>query len=130
MKASWQWFLLGFLSIAVLAFYFYFEIALILKLYYFPNIEASEQLAYKESLGIFAPGLYIFEGGVKLLQGLSPILRFINELLLLINSILLLFSIPVCIFVFKKQRWAGIVIVLLFLPIMLFAFDEIKGLFI
>ncbi len=130
MKTSWQWVLLSSLSIAVILFYLYFEIALILKLYFLPQMQPSGKLTYHEPLGLFAPVWYLFEGAFKLLEGLSPIMRFIREVLLLINSILLVLSIPVSFFVFKQRLWAGVVIVLLSLPLMVFGFEELKTFFI
>jgi len=125
-KYSWYWVLLAFLSIAVVASYLYFEIALIIKLYLSPQIEASGELKYHEPLGLFAPVIYLFEGGVKMLEGLSPLLRMIREVLFFINSILLVISIPVSYFVFKQKLWAGIVIVLLSLPLMVICFEELS----
>lgn len=127
MKISWFWVLLALLSLSLLIFYLYFEIALIIKLYFSPQIGASGELKYHEPLGLFAPVLYLFEGGIKMLQGLSPALKFIREALLLANSVLLAISLPVSYFVFKQKLWAGIVIVLLSLPMMMFLFEELKS---
>ncbi len=126
MKYSWYWVLLAFISISVIVFYSYFEITLIIKLYISPQIEASGELKYHEPLGLFAPVIYLFEGGVKMFEGLSPLLRSIREMLFVINSVLLVLSIPVSYFVFKQKLWAGIVIVLLSLPLMVFCFEELS----
>ena len=125
MKYSWYWVLLALLSFSVVASYLYFEVALIIKLYLSPQIGASGELKYHEPLGLFAPVIYLFEGGVKMLEGLSPIMRSIREVLLFINSILLLISIAVSYFVFKQKLWAGIVIVLLSLPLMVVCFEKL-----
>ena len=129
MKISWYWILLAFLSISTVVFYLYFEIALIIKLYFSPQVGASGELKYHEPLGLFAPVIYLFEGGVKMLQGLSPLMKFIREVLLLINSVLLAISLPVSYFVFKQKLWAGIVIVLLSLPMIVVCFEELKSMF-
>ena len=129
MKTSWYWVLLAVLSLSMIVLYSYFEIALIIKLYFSPQIGASGELKYHEPLGLFAPVIYLFEGGVKVLQGLSPIMKSIREVLLLANSLLLVISLPVSYFVFKQKLWAGIVSVLLSLPMMVFFFEELKSIF-
>jgi hypothetical protein len=125
-KYSWNWILLAFFSIAVVATYLYFEIALIIKLYLSAQIGVPGELKYHEPLGLFAPVIYFFEGGIKILEGLSPLLRTIRVALLFINSILLVISIPVSYFVFKQKIWAGIVIVLLSVPLMMICFEELS----
>ncbi len=125
MKYSKLWISLAFLSLSVVLFHLYFEIVLIIKLYFSPQVGASGELKYHEPLGLFAPVIYLFEGGVKMLEGLSPLMRLIREALFFINSILLIVSIAVSYFVFKQKIWAGIAIVLLSIPMMIFFFEEI-----
>lgn len=113
MKTQWFWISLKILAVLVIFSHLYFEVALIIKLFVKPALQASGDLNYHESLGLFAPVIYIFEGGVKLLEGMSPVVKFIREILLIINSVLIIASMIITRYVFKKAVWAGILIVLL-----------------
>jgi hypothetical protein len=116
MKTQWVWVSLKILAVLVIFSHLYFEVALIIKLFIKPVLEASGDLNYHEGLGLFAPVIYMFEGGVKLLEGLSPVVKFVREILFAINSVLIIVSIVITRYVFKKTVWAGIVIVLLSVP--------------
>ena len=113
MKYKWLWVSLKILAVLVIFSHLYFEVALIIKLFIKPTLEASGNLNYHEGLGIFAPVIYMVEGGVKILEGLSPIVKSIREILFIINSVLLIASMIITRYVFKKAVWAGILIVLL-----------------
>jgi len=116
MKYKGIWVALKILAVLVILSHLYFEVALIIKLFIKPSLEASGDLKYHEGLGLFAPVIYLFEGGVKILEGLSPLVTFIQEILFAINSVLLLVSIIFTRYVFKNAIWAGIMIVLLTAP--------------
>ncbi len=113
MKVQWVWVSLKIIAVLVIFSHLYFEMALIIKLYIKPTLEASGNLNYHEGLGLFAPVIYMVEGGVKILEGLSPIVKSIREMLFIINSVLLIASMIITRYVFKKAVWAGILIVLL-----------------
>jgi len=129
MKKPWYWILLSSLAVVTIIVYLYFESGLIMSLYFSPPASPSGELEYHKGLGLFAPILYGAEGVAKGLQALSPLATFFKEVLLLINSLLLLASLPVSYYVFKKKVWAGIVIVLLSLPVMIIGFTELYSKF-
>jgi hypothetical protein len=112
-RAKWYWLLLIIISLFVVFSHLYIEISLIIKLYILPQMDASDELKYHESLGLFGPVFYLFEGGIKILEGLAPLVQFIEELVLAINSLLLFLSIVITYFVFKYRVWAAVIIVLL-----------------
>jgi len=80
MKYQWIWISLNFLAVFVILSYLYFEMALSIKLFIKPALEASGDLNYHESLGLFAPVIYLVEGGVKILEGLSPVVKSLGVL--------------------------------------------------
>ncbi|WP_158969325.1 hypothetical protein [Paraglaciecola sp. L3A3] len=123
MRNAWIWNILKIIALLVFFSHLYFEIALIIKIFVVPSLEASGELKYHQGLSLFAPVLYLFEGAGKLLASLSPLVDFIREILFAINSLVLIITIVVTGFVFQNKLWAGLAVVLLTIPSLIFWFS-------